>query len=787
MARGKVKCPRPGTALRLASGEVVKAAKLDGKVCTRAGIAVEQAGVIRRVEKSEVVGRASKGALGGLTYPRTSERITLGNFPVQKLELKRTKTVVGAKTPDAAVNYIRENLKNAAQEHSGVVLLNTNNEVVGLVPVSVGGLDATAVDPRVVLGAALTAGAPAFILYHNHPSGQTEPSAADVQLTRELWKLAKSMRISMLDHLIITPSGSTSMLSRGMMPLGGLGIEWTGRESVFDFEKPSAARQVTYKVRPAVDPRDWPGMEYGALPSFKEAREALKKNPTGEFVPVDFDGGGQSLTYHRADLEQLLAAEDHYRGIMPTETEFRGLSGLGTAGQPDLPLELDVIKPSSPPTVLKFKVFWYTGDAAVHPDGSRSSVKTIWMSGDFSGRAYISYLKQALRSAPVYVGQRGDAPRGVPIALSPTSNEMRMLYLPEHSVQKLSVWLDQLESKGLNGLGIEWTGKQSVLWPDEGPPQDTTFNVTPIVTGTYATKDASGRWGSALPSLDKIREALEENDELSKADPDFDRDLVQIDGGNWWFRREDLERALAAEDYYRGIMPAETRFDGTARTVTIPAAHLREDVREAKGMVRELQRGIKRDQKALGRLSAPPSDWRVAKTELPHVQVSTVKLDDEYDQPFETMVFRRVGGRGDSSESLETMRYKSRDEAVRGHKQMVLRWQTREVGPSQLFGLPAEHTRLAMRYHYAAHKAQNDVLATGLMATDKPNCIAAAPAIEKLNEVYGRAWAEGVHGENTTLTRERMLQLESAVATLNEAFRRKCVKGFGAFAAEPSP
>jgi proteasome lid subunit RPN8/RPN11 len=758
MARGKVKCPRPGTALRLASGEVVKAAKLDGKVCTRAGIAVEQAGVIRRVEKSEVVGRASKGALKGLTYPRTSERITLGNFPVQKLELRRTKTVVGAKTPDAAVNYIRENLKNAAQEHSGVVLLNTNNEVVGLVPVSVGGLDATAVDPRVVLGAALTAGAPAFILYHNHPSGQTEPSAADVQLTRELWKLAKSMRISMLDHLIITPSGSTSMLSRGMMPLGGLGIEWTGRDSLFVGEDPSASRVRKYKVAPSVDSMDHAGGDYGPLPPFKAAREALEKNPTGEFVPVQIGPGyADPWLYHRADLEQLLAAEDHYRGIMPTETTFRGLSGLGTAGQPDSPLELDVIKPSSPPTVLKFKVFWYTGDAAVHPDGSRSSVKTIWMSGDFSGRAYISYLKQALRNAPVYVGRSGDAPRGVPIALFPTSNEMRVLYLPEHSVQKLSVWLDQLESKGLNGLGIEWTGKQSVLWPDEGPPQDTTFNVAPIVTGQYPMKGPSGRWGSVLPPLASIRKALKENDELSKADPDFDRDLVQIDGGDWWFRREDLERALAAEDHYRGIMPAETRFDGLS--------------------------GIKQ----LGRLSAPPSDWRVAKTELPHVQVSTVKLDDEYDQPFETMVFRRVGGRGDSSESLETMRYKSRDEAVRGHKQMVLRWQTREVGPSQLFGLPAEHTRLAMRYHYAAHKAQNDVLATGLMATDKPNCIAAAPAIEKLNEVYGRAWAEGVHGENTTLTRERMLQLESAVATLNEAFRRKCVVGYGLFAEEREP
>ncbi len=453
----------------------------------------------------------------------------------------------------------------------------------------------------------------------------------------------------------------------------------------------------------------------------------------------------------------------------------KGIAGLGSLvpGTKDThvePLDLDVIKPLSPPVIVKFRVYVDASQAGLHQDGSRSSVQSVWVQHGptvppdnlVRGRAYVSHLKEALREHPTYVGQAGGAPRAWRVAIRPSFNEMRMLYLPEHSVQKLSVWLDQLESKGLSGLGIEWTGKQSLTWPDEGPPQDTTFNITPLVTGQYPVKG-----GSVLPSLDKIREALEYNDELASSDPDFDRSLVQIDGGNWWFRREDLERALAAEDYYRGIMPPETQFHGLG--VVAP--------------------------RSSSKASAPPSDWRVAKTELPHVVVSTVRLDDEEVEPFETMVFRRVAGRADMAMSLETQRYTSRDEAARGHKQMVLRWQTREAIPesgrhglqarvfdaSPLSGPPEEHTRIANRYQYAAHKAKGDVLATGLMATDKPNCIAAAPAIEKLNEVYGRAWAEGVHGENTTLTRERMLQLESAVSTLNEAFRRKCVRGYGAF------
>ena len=86
-----------------------------------------------------------------------------------------------------------------------VVLLNQSNRVLGIVPISEGGISATYVDVRLILQAALLANATQVILAHNHPSGSMKPSTLDDALTEKVKKAAELMEIHVADHVILSP------------------------------------------------------------------------------------------------------------------------------------------------------------------------------------------------------------------------------------------------------------------------------------------------------------------------------------------------------------------------------------------------------------------------------------------------------------------------------------------------------------------------------------------------------------------------------------------------------
>ena len=86
-----------------------------------------------------------------------------------------------------------------------VVLLNQSNRVLGIVPISEGGISATYVDARLILQAALLANATQIIMAHNHPSGSMKPSTLDDALTEKARKVAELMEIHVADHIILSP------------------------------------------------------------------------------------------------------------------------------------------------------------------------------------------------------------------------------------------------------------------------------------------------------------------------------------------------------------------------------------------------------------------------------------------------------------------------------------------------------------------------------------------------------------------------------------------------------
>jgi DNA repair protein RadC len=95
------------------------------------------------------------------------------------------------------------------------LLLNTRRRVKAHVLVAHGTLDTILVHPREVFRAAITAGAAAVVLAHNHPSGEATPSEADIKVTRDLIRAGQLLKLEVLDHVIIGNGQRASLRELG--------------------------------------------------------------------------------------------------------------------------------------------------------------------------------------------------------------------------------------------------------------------------------------------------------------------------------------------------------------------------------------------------------------------------------------------------------------------------------------------------------------------------------------------------------------------------------------------
>ena len=91
------------------------------------------------------------------------------------------------------------------QERFVALYLNRINKVIGVYPVSIGGITSTIADIRLVFGVALKTAATSIMIAHNHPSGSVKPSQQDIQLTERIKEARKIMDVRLLDHFILSP------------------------------------------------------------------------------------------------------------------------------------------------------------------------------------------------------------------------------------------------------------------------------------------------------------------------------------------------------------------------------------------------------------------------------------------------------------------------------------------------------------------------------------------------------------------------------------------------------
>lgn len=115
---------------------------------------------------------------------------------------------------------IYNNLKDISlfeEERFIVVLLDTKNIVLTHLEISKGSLNAAIVHPREVFSGAIRMKANAIILVHNHPSGDSNPSGEDINITQRLKEVGELVGIKVLDHVIIGNNGFYSMKERGVL------------------------------------------------------------------------------------------------------------------------------------------------------------------------------------------------------------------------------------------------------------------------------------------------------------------------------------------------------------------------------------------------------------------------------------------------------------------------------------------------------------------------------------------------------------------------------------------
>jgi DNA repair protein RadC len=112
--------------------------------------------------------------------------------------------IIHAHTAEKLFRQVWNKDKLELQESFKVMLLNRNNQLLGIVTISEGGIAHVQVDVKLLLGIVLKSAASGIVLAHNHPSGNCKPSQLDFRLQKEVQEKCKFFGIEVLDHIILT-------------------------------------------------------------------------------------------------------------------------------------------------------------------------------------------------------------------------------------------------------------------------------------------------------------------------------------------------------------------------------------------------------------------------------------------------------------------------------------------------------------------------------------------------------------------------------------------------------
>lgn len=186
-----------------ARGDTKPVAKdLLGRFGSLAAVLDASPGALREVEG---VGEASIGAL---------KIAALAARRMARAEVRR-QPVLGSW--QALLDYLAIDMAALTVERVRVLYLDTRNRLILDHHVGDGTVDEAAIHPREVIRRGMDVGATALILVHNHPSGNPEPSRADIQITQRIAEAGRLLGIVVHDHVIVGREGHVSLKAKGLV------------------------------------------------------------------------------------------------------------------------------------------------------------------------------------------------------------------------------------------------------------------------------------------------------------------------------------------------------------------------------------------------------------------------------------------------------------------------------------------------------------------------------------------------------------------------------------------
>lgn len=117
----------------------------------------------------------------------------------------------------SAGSLLQQEMRDLQQEHVVALYLNTKNEIIKKKTIFIGSLNSSVAHPREIFREAVRFAAARIILAHNHPSGNPEPSEADLVFTRRMVECGEMMGIEVLDHFIIGVNQYLSLKEFGIV------------------------------------------------------------------------------------------------------------------------------------------------------------------------------------------------------------------------------------------------------------------------------------------------------------------------------------------------------------------------------------------------------------------------------------------------------------------------------------------------------------------------------------------------------------------------------------------
>jgi len=135
----------------------------------------------------------------------------------QLIDEKLAKRKVRITKPDDSGRYFKARLGDLDHEAFAVLFMDSSHNVLGFEVLFRGTIDSASIYPREVVKEALRYNAAAVILGHNHPSGNSSPSQADLTLTRRLKEALALVDIRTLDHMVVGRGAPYSFAENGQM------------------------------------------------------------------------------------------------------------------------------------------------------------------------------------------------------------------------------------------------------------------------------------------------------------------------------------------------------------------------------------------------------------------------------------------------------------------------------------------------------------------------------------------------------------------------------------------